>query len=71
MPEPIISEIKKLSSIATDMDLDSNLRSNAIKSMGSIGTRDSLLALLELVANESLTINERKLALKQAERNIK
>jgi HEAT repeat protein len=53
------------------MDLDSNLRSNAIKSMGSIGTRDSLLALLELVANESLTINERKLALKQAERNIK
>ncbi|MCL2706648.1 MAG: hypothetical protein FWE97_00515 [Dehalococcoidia bacterium] len=71
MPEPIISEIRKLTSIATDMDLAGSLRANAIKSMGSIGTRDALLALLELAANESLTINERKLAIKQAERNIK
>jgi len=71
MSEPVISEIRKLSSIATDMDLASSLRSNAIKSMGNIGTRDALLALLELIANESLTLNERKLALKQAERNIK
>ncbi|MCL1885398.1 MAG: hypothetical protein FWF98_01325 [Dehalococcoidia bacterium] len=71
MSEPVINEIKKLLSIATDMDLDNGLRSNAIKSLGNIGTRDSLLALLELVANESLTSNERKLALKQAERNIR
>ena len=71
MSEPVINEIRKLSSIAIDMDLDSSMRSNAIKSMGSIGTRDAFLALLELIANESLTLNERKLALKQAERNIK
>jgi HEAT repeat protein len=71
MPEPVINEIRKLSAIATDMDLASSLRANAIKSMGSIGTRDALLALLDLIANESLTLNERKLAIKQAERNIK
>jgi len=71
MPEPIINEIKKLSAIATDMDLAISLRANAIKSMGSIGTRDAMLTLLELVANESLTLNERKLAIKQVERNLK
>jgi HEAT repeat protein len=53
------------------MDLSGSLRSNAIKNMGNIGTRDALLALLELAANEKLNAGERKLALKQAERIIK
>ncbi len=71
MPETVITEIKKLAAIATDMDLSGGIRTNAIKNMGNIGTRDALLALLELVANEKLNPGERKLALKQAERIIR
>ena len=71
MPEPVITELKKLTDIATDMDLSANLRKDSIKSMGQIGTREALLALLDLVANEKLNPGERKLALQQAERLIK
>ena len=69
MSEQVTNEIKKLAAIATDMDLSSDLRTNAVKSIGNIGTHEALLALLELVANEKLTTDERELALKQA-RNI-
>ena len=71
MPEPVLTELKKLTAIATDMDLAAKLRLNAIESMGRIGTREALLALLELAASERLNPGERKYALKQAERNIK
>jgi hypothetical protein len=71
MTEPVITEIRKLTAIAVDMDLPGSMRSGAIKNMGNIGTRDALLALLELAANEKLNAGERKLALKQAERIIK
>jgi HEAT repeat protein len=71
MPETVITEIKKLAAIATDMDLSGGIRTNAIKNMGNIGTRDALLALLELAANEKLNPGERELALKQAERIIR
>ena len=69
MSEQITNEIRKLAAIATDMDLSSNIRMDAVKSIGAIGTRESLLALLELVADEKLNTDERELALKQA-RNI-
>ncbi len=71
MTEPVITEIRKLSAIATDMALSGGMRSNAIKDMGKIGTHDALLSLLELAANAKLNPGERKLALKQAERIIK
>ena len=71
MPDTVINEVKKLAAIATDMDLSGGIRSNAIKNIGSIGTRDALLALLELAANEKLNPGERKLALKQAEKIIR
>ncbi len=71
MSEQVINELKKLSAIATDMDLSSNLRTNAVKSIGNIGTHEALLTLLELVANEKLNPNERELALKQAKNIIK
>lgn len=71
MSEQVINELKKLSAIATDMDLSSNLRTNAVKSMGNIGTHEALLTLLELVANEKLNPNERELALKQSQKIIK
>ena len=69
MSEQIASELQKLHNIAVDMDLSGDLRTNAVKSIGNIGTHEALLTLLELVANEKLTADERELALKQA-RNI-
>ncbi len=71
MPESITSELKKLTAIATDMELAAKLRLSAIESMGRIGTRDALLALLDLAASERLNPGERKAALKQAEKLIK
>jgi hypothetical protein len=71
MAEPILTELRKLTEIATDMDLAVDLRKDAIKSMGRIGTQEALLALLDLVASEKLNPGERKLALKQAERLIR
>ena len=71
MSEQITNEIRKLAAIATDMDLSSNIRTDAVKSIGAIGTRESLLALLDLVANEKLTTDERELALKQAKKIVR
>jgi len=64
-------ELKKLTSIATDMDLTPILRTKAIEQLARIGTREALLALLELAANEALVLKERDLALKQARQVIK
>jgi hypothetical protein len=69
MPEQVTNELQKLSSIANDMNLIAKLRTQAIESIGDVGTHEALLALLSLAANEKLNIDERDLALKQA-RNI-
>ena len=66
-----ISELSKLITIATDMQLDSKLRTKAIEMIGNINTHDALLALLELVANEALMKRERELAIKYAREIIK
>ena len=71
MSEQIASELQKLHNIAVDMDLSGDLRNNAIKSIGSIGTHDALLTLLDLVANEKLNTDEREFALKQAKNIVK
>lgn len=71
MSEQITSELKKLATIANDLELSSELRSQSIKTIGSIGTHDALLALLDLAANEKLNPDERDLALKQARGIIK
>jgi len=71
MSEQVINELQKLSAIATDMELIVKLRTQAIKSIGNIGTHEALLALLDLAANEKLNPNERDLALKQARGIIK
>jgi hypothetical protein len=71
MPEQITNELKKLSAIATDLELSGELRADAVKSIGSVGTHEALLALLELVANEKLNPDERDRALKQAREIIK
>ena len=65
MPEQP-AELKRLASIAVDRELAADMRMKAVELMGKIGTRDALLALLELVANDEMVIEERDLALKQA-----
>ena len=64
-------ELKKLSAIAADMQLPSNLRAKAIDQLGSIATYEALLALLELAADEKLANSDRDRALKQAREVIK
>ena len=65
------NELEKLAAVATDLGLSVELRTQAIKLVGNVGTHDALLTLLELVANEKLTKRERELALKQAREIVK
>ena len=65
------AELKKFSSIAGDMQLTADIRSKAIEQLGHIGSREALLALLDLAANERLPFKERDLALKVARDLIK
>jgi len=65
------NELKKLAAIATDLELPNELRIKATEQLGNIGTREALLALLDLAANEKLVREERELALKQAREIIK
>lgn len=64
-------ELKKLATIATDLELSAELRIKAMEMLGNIGTHEALLVLLELAANEELIRDEREFALKQAREIIK
>ena len=64
-------ELKKLATIATDMQLAPKLRSQAIELIGQIGSHEALLALLALAATTRLNTSERDLALKKAREVIK
>jgi len=64
-------ELNKLAIIATDMQLDPKLRSQAIELLGKIGSHEALLALLSLAANEKLNSSERDLALKKSRGIVK
>ena len=66
-----IDEVKKLTNIAIDMQLDSKLRTKAIELLRNQGSREALLALLSLGANENLNVPERDLALKKAREIVK
>ena len=65
------NELKKLVAIATDLGLSAELRTKAIQLIGSIGTHNALVALLDIAANEGLVADERDFALKQARELIK
>jgi HEAT repeat protein len=58
--------LQKLISIATDLKISGELRTEAITQLGGIGTHAALVALLDLVSDETFTKKERTLALKQA-----
>ncbi len=64
-------ELRKLANIATDMELSNKMRSQAVDQLGEIGTHESLLILLNLVANDRLNTDERERALKQAHGIVK
>jgi HEAT repeat protein len=65
------NELQKLVSIASDLELSSELRVKAIDLLGKIGSHEALQALLEIAANEKLIREERELAHKQAGAIIK
>jgi len=64
-------ELKKLSSIATDMQMSSKMRTQAINQLGDMASHESLLVLLNLAANDRMNIDERDLALKRAREIVK
>jgi hypothetical protein len=66
-----LDELKKLANIATDMQLANKMRVQAINLLGDMASHESLLVLLNLVANDRLNIDERDLALKRAREIVK
>jgi HEAT repeat protein len=64
-------ELKKLASITSDLEFSSDLRTQAIEQLGTIGSHEALLILLEIVANDRLTTKERELALERAKKIVK
>ncbi|MDD5126504.1 MAG: hypothetical protein PHR43_00140 [Dehalococcoidales bacterium] len=70
LPE-LPEDLKKLMSIATDLELTPKLRSDAIESIANARSYEALLVLLALVADEKLTFAERDLALKRVRELIK
>jgi len=64
-------ELKKLASITSDLEFASDLRTQAIEQLGTIGSHEALLILLEIVANDRLTTKERELALERAKKIVK
>jgi hypothetical protein len=66
-----LDELKKLANIATDMQLANKMRIQAINLLGEMATHESLLVLLNLVANDKMNIDERDLALKKAREIVK
>jgi hypothetical protein len=67
----IDDELKKMASIATDLQLSSKMRIQAINLLGDMSSHESLLVLLNLVANDKLNTDERDLALKRAREIVK
>ena len=64
-------ELKKLAAITSDMEFTADLRTKAIEQLGTIGSHEALLILLEIVANDRLTTKERELALEHAKKIVK
>jgi len=65
------NELKKLATIAADLGLSAALRIQSIELIGSIGTHDALLILMDLAANSELNKEDRDVALQHATEIIK
>jgi len=67
----ITEELKKMARIATDMQLSTKMREQAVSQLGELGTHEALLVLLNLAANDRLTKEQRDFSLKKARDIIK
>jgi hypothetical protein len=67
----IPEELKKMAKIATDMQLPSKMREQAVSQLGEIGSHEALLVLLNMAANERLNKELRDLAVRKARDIIK
>ena len=67
----VTEELRKLAGIATDMQMASKIRTQAINQLGDMASHEALLVLLNLAANDKLNIDERELALKKARDIVK
>lgn len=67
----VTDELRKLASIATDMQLAGKMRTQAINQLGDLASHEALLVLLNLAANDKLNTEERDLALKRARAIVK
>lgn len=67
----VTEELKKLATIATDMQLSGKMREQAVNQLGELGTHEALLVLLNLAANDRLNKEQRDLALKKSRDIIK
>ena len=67
MPE----EVEKLKKLATDKNLLVSQHIDAIGLLGDIGTREAMLALLDVAADSGLLASERSYALIKAREIIK
>lgn len=67
----VTDELKKLASIATDMQLSGKMRTQAISQLSEMGSHEALLVLLNLAANDNMNVDERDFALKKARDIVK
>jgi hypothetical protein len=67
----IDEELKKLSNIASDLEISDKMRFQAIRIIAERDSHEALLVLLGLAANDRLSVNERDLALKKSRDIIK
>jgi hypothetical protein len=67
----IPEELKKMAKIATDMQIPAKMRDHAVEQIGSIGSHEALLVLLNMAANEHLNKELRDLAVRKARDIIK
>ena len=66
-----VGELKTLSDIARNMQLDKKIRNQAIDQLTQMDTHEALLILLHLAANDKLPTDERDYAVKKARDLVK
>ena len=65
------AELKKLTGIASDLELGQQMREKAIEQIGQLGSYEALLALTGLAVTQALTVKERELALRMAIKTVR
>ena len=69
--ENYVSDVQKLKTIIADDSFDPNIRIEAIKALGKVGTNEAMQELLNIIANDKANILDRKEAWKQVGKVLK